>query len=155
LPTPLMVSPGLGVYRAGSGTYLVFEGPTKSTLISRQALHCRGCLNDRHGSCRLDLPTRLYACLNPHCQTNNPDQNPRTVPATTKWLTPTEKAFLQARLPRSSPRAAEENFVFKEVLRTLRDRRLWLFTFCWAFQTCGSGGVKFYQPTIIANMGFR
>ncbi|CEL00784.1 hypothetical protein ASPCAL00380 [Aspergillus calidoustus] len=75
-------------------------------------------------------------------------------PATTKWLSPTEKAFLQARLPRSSPRAAEENFVFKEVLRTLRDRRLWLFTFCWAFMTSGSGGVKFYQPTIIANMGF-
>ncbi|KAL4878446.1 major facilitator superfamily domain-containing protein [Aspergillus karnatakaensis] len=75
-------------------------------------------------------------------------------PATTKWLTPTESAFLQARLPRASPRAAEENFVLKEVLRTLKDKRLWLFTLCWACMTSGSGGVKFYQPTIIANMGF-
>ncbi|KAL2847871.1 major facilitator superfamily domain-containing protein [Aspergillus pseudoustus] len=75
-------------------------------------------------------------------------------PATTKWLTDTEKAFLQARLPRSSPRAAEKNFELKEVLRTLRDKRLWLFTLCWIFMTSGSGGVKFYQPTIIANMGF-
>ncbi|KAL4869443.1 hypothetical protein BDV12DRAFT_185144 [Aspergillus spectabilis] len=75
-------------------------------------------------------------------------------PATTKWLSPTEKAFLQARLPQSSPRAAEKNFVFKEVLRTLKDRSLWLFTLCWAFMTSGSGGVKFYQLTIIANMGF-
>ncbi|KAF4931458.1 MFS transporter prlL [Colletotrichum viniferum] len=53
-------------------------------------------------------------------------------PATTKWLSPTEKAFLQARLPRNSPRAVERNFVFKEILTTLRDKRLWLFTLSWA-----------------------
>ncbi|OJJ00005.1 hypothetical protein ASPVEDRAFT_81589 [Aspergillus versicolor CBS 583.65] len=75
-------------------------------------------------------------------------------PATTKWLSPTERAFLQARLPVNSPRAAEKNFVFKEVVKTFRDRRLWLFTLSWACMTSGSSGVKFYQPTIIANMGF-
>ncbi|KAE9576805.1 hypothetical protein CGMCC3_g7172 [Colletotrichum fructicola] len=75
-------------------------------------------------------------------------------PATTKWLSPTEKAFLQARLPQNSPRAVEKNFVFKEILTTLRDRKLWLFTLSWALMTTGSSGVKFYQPTIISNMGF-
>ncbi|KAL3474392.1 major facilitator superfamily domain-containing protein [Aspergillus californicus] len=75
-------------------------------------------------------------------------------PATEKWLSPTEKAFLQARLPQNSPRAAEKNFVFKEVVKTFMDRRLWLFTLSWACMTSGSSGVKFYQPTIIANMGF-
>ncbi|KAF3806259.1 putative transporter [Colletotrichum gloeosporioides] len=75
-------------------------------------------------------------------------------PATTKWLSPTEKAFLQARLPQNSPRAVERNFVFKEILTTLRDKRLWLFTLSWALMTTGSSGVKFYQPTIISNMGF-
>ncbi|KAL4921862.1 major facilitator superfamily domain-containing protein [Aspergillus aurantiobrunneus] len=74
-------------------------------------------------------------------------------PATTKWLSPTERAFLQARLPQNSPRATE-NFVFKEVIKTFCGLRLWLFTFSWACMTSGSSGVKFYQPTIIANMGF-
>ncbi|KAL4942262.1 hypothetical protein BDV06DRAFT_211994 [Aspergillus oleicola] len=75
-------------------------------------------------------------------------------PTTTKWLSPKEKAFLQARLPQNSPRAAEKNFVFKEVVKTVLDRRLWLFTLSWACMTSGSSGVKFFQPTIIANMGF-
>ncbi|KAI0469650.1 major facilitator superfamily domain-containing protein [Xylariaceae sp. FL0804] len=75
-------------------------------------------------------------------------------PGNTKWLSPTEKAFLQARLPRNSPRAGEKNFVFREVLSTLRDKRLWLFTLSWAFMTCGKSGVTFFQPTIIENLGF-
>ncbi|KAL4962375.1 major facilitator superfamily domain-containing protein [Aspergillus stella-maris] len=75
-------------------------------------------------------------------------------PATTKWLSSKEKAFLQARLPHNSPRAAEKNFVLKEVVKTFLDRRLWLFTLSWACMTSGSSGVKFFQPTIIANMGF-
>ncbi|KAL4947486.1 major facilitator superfamily domain-containing protein [Aspergillus filifer] len=54
----------------------------------------------------------------------------------------------------NSPRAAEKNFVFKEVVKTFLDRRLWLFTLSWACMTGGSSGVKFFQPTIIANMGF-
>ncbi|KAH9888308.1 major facilitator superfamily domain-containing protein [Xylariomycetidae sp. FL2044] len=75
-------------------------------------------------------------------------------PGNTKWLSTTERAFLQARLPRNSPRSAEKNFVFKEVLESLRDKNLWLFTLSWAFMTAGKGGVTFYQSTIIANLGF-
>ena len=76
------------------------------------------------------------------------------VPPTAKWLTDKEKAFIQARLPPNAPRAAEQNFNFKEIASTLRDRRLWLFTLIWATFTVGTSGVRFYQPTVIANLGF-
>ncbi|KAJ3527524.1 hypothetical protein NM208_g10661 [Fusarium decemcellulare] len=75
-------------------------------------------------------------------------------PPTAKWLTEKEKAFIQARLPPNAPRAAEQNFNFGEILDTLKDRRLWLFTLIWATFTVGTSGVRFYQPTVIANLGF-
>lgn len=83
------------------------------------------------------------------------DFNFLSVPGTSKWLSPTERAFLQARLPRNSPRAGEKDFVGREVVSTLKDKRLWLFTLSWACMTCGKSGITFYQSTIIANLGFR
>lgn len=77
-----------------------------------------------------------------------------TVPPQAKWLTDKEKAFIQARLPGNAPRAEEINFNFREILDSLRDRRLWLFTLIWAFFTVGTHGLRFYQPTVIANLGF-
>uniref|UniRef100_A0A8H7NN66 Major facilitator superfamily (MFS) profile domain-containing protein n=1 Tax=Bionectria ochroleuca TaxID=29856 RepID=A0A8H7NN66_BIOOC len=52
------------------------------------------------------------------------------------------------------PRAAEEDFNIKEIVQALKDRRLWLFTLIWATFTVGTSGVRFYQPTVIANLGF-
>ncbi|KAI1862761.1 uncharacterized protein JN550_009908 [Neoarthrinium moseri] len=75
-------------------------------------------------------------------------------PSTTSWLSEREKAFIQARLPPNAPRGAEENFSWGEIVTSLKDKRLWLFTLSWALQTCGGSGVKFYQSTIIANLGF-
>ncbi|CAH0048191.1 unnamed protein product [Clonostachys solani] len=75
-------------------------------------------------------------------------------PPTAKWLTDKEKAFIQARLPANAPRAAEEDFNIKEIVQALKDRRLWLFTLIWATFTVGTSGVRFYQPTVIANLGF-
>lgn len=77
------------------------------------------------------------------------------VPGNTKWLSPVESAFLQARLPDNAPRSSEKNFVWKEVTSTLKDKRLWLFTISWALMTCGKNGIDFYRPSIVANMGFR
>lgn len=77
-----------------------------------------------------------------------------SVPPTAKWLTDREKAFLQARLPPNAPRAAEQDFNFSEIISTLKDKRLWLFTLIWATFTVGTSGVRFYQPTVIANLGF-
>ncbi|GKT51666.1 MFS transporter prlL [Colletotrichum spaethianum] len=76
------------------------------------------------------------------------------VPPTAKWLTEKEKAFIQARLPSNAPRAEEMNFNFSEIVDSLKDCRLWLFTLIWATFTVGTSGVRFYQPTVIANLGF-
>ncbi|KAH8895549.1 MFS general substrate transporter [Thozetella sp. PMI_491] len=75
-------------------------------------------------------------------------------PPTAKWLTEKEKAFIQARLPPNAPRAAELNFNFREIIADLKDIRLWMFTLIWATFTVGTTGVTFYQPTVIANLGF-
>ncbi|KAJ5438112.1 uncharacterized protein N7458_009110 [Penicillium daleae] len=75
-------------------------------------------------------------------------------PETAKWLTEREKRFIQARLPSNAPRANEKNFQMREVIASLKDVRLWLFTFIWATFTVGTNGVTFYQSTVIANLGF-
>ncbi|KAI1397545.1 putative pantothenate transporter [Hypoxylon fuscum] len=75
-------------------------------------------------------------------------------PQTASWLTDKEKAFIQARLPANAPRAAEQDFKLSEIVESLKDKRLWLFTFIWAFFTVGTSGVRFYQPTVIADLGF-
>ncbi|KAI0449966.1 putative pantothenate transporter [Xylaria acuta] len=75
-------------------------------------------------------------------------------PETASWLTDKEKAFIQARLPENAPRAAEQDFNFGEIWSSLKDKRLWLFTLIWALFTVGTSGVRFYQPTVIANLGF-
>ncbi|KIW66256.1 hypothetical protein PV04_08455 [Phialophora macrospora] len=75
-------------------------------------------------------------------------------PTQAKWLTEKEKAFIQARLPGNAPRAEELNFNFREILGALKDKRMWLFTLVWATMTVGTTGLTFYQPTVIANLGF-
>lgn len=77
-----------------------------------------------------------------------------TVPSSAKWLSEREKAFIQARLPKNAPRASEANFNMRELITTLKNLRIWLFLFCWAFFTIGTTGLTFYQPTVIANLGF-
>lgn len=79
---------------------------------------------------------------------------PITVPKQAKWLTNKEKAFIEARLPANAPRAEELNFNFREIITALKDKRMWLFTLVWATMTVGTTGLTFYQPTVIANLGF-
>ncbi|KAJ5414582.1 pantothenate transporter [Penicillium cosmopolitanum] len=76
------------------------------------------------------------------------------VPSTSSWLSEKEQAFIQARLPSNSPRAAEKNFDLGELIKTLKNKRIWLFLLCWAFFTVGTTGLTFYQPTVIAQLGF-
>ncbi|KAM0080734.1 hypothetical protein ACKRZS_007111 [Fusarium odoratissimum] len=75
-------------------------------------------------------------------------------PDTARWMSEEEKAFVQARLPINAPRASEKDFDWKEFWHTLKDHKLWLFLLCWAFYTIGTTGLTFYQPTVIANLGF-
>ncbi|KAJ4366753.1 hypothetical protein N0V95_000082 [Ascochyta clinopodiicola] len=75
-------------------------------------------------------------------------------PSQATWLTEKEKAFIQARLPGNAPQASEANFRWREIVEALKDVRLWLFTLIWALYTVGTSGVRFYQPTVIANLGY-
>ncbi|KAF2160339.1 hypothetical protein M409DRAFT_29189 [Zasmidium cellare ATCC 36951] len=75
-------------------------------------------------------------------------------PANAKWLSDKEKAFLQARLPSNSPRDMEKNFSWKQFVQTIKDHNLWLFLVTWSLFTIGTAGLHFYQPTVIANLGF-
>ncbi|KAJ4354047.1 uncharacterized protein N0V89_005780 [Didymosphaeria variabile] len=75
-------------------------------------------------------------------------------PPQAKWLTEKEKAFIQARLPGNAPQAAEMNFNWREIVESLKDIRLWVFTLIWALFTIGTSGVRFYQPTVIADLGY-
>jgi hypothetical protein len=76
------------------------------------------------------------------------------VPVQASWLSEDEKTFIQDRLPTNAPRDAEKNFNGREFISTLKDHKLWLFLLCWAFFTIGTTGLTFYQPTVIANLGF-
>ncbi|KAK3688677.1 major facilitator superfamily domain-containing protein [Podospora appendiculata] len=75
-------------------------------------------------------------------------------PDDASWMTDREKAFVKARLPINSPRDGEDDFNWAEFITTLKDKKLWLFLLCWAFYTIGTTGLNFYQPTVIANLGF-
>ncbi|KAJ5350431.1 hypothetical protein N7541_008158 [Penicillium brevicompactum] len=75
-------------------------------------------------------------------------------PETATWLTEKEKKFIQARLPSNAPRANEKDFKFREIVESLKDVRLWLFTLIWATFTVGTDGVTFYQSTVIADLGY-
>ncbi|KAF3766671.1 MFS general substrate transporter, partial [Cryphonectria parasitica EP155] len=75
-------------------------------------------------------------------------------PSNVTWMSEKEKTFTEARLPMNAPRAAEKDFNLREFFATLKDKRLWLFLLCWAFFTVGTTGLTFYQPTVIANLGF-
>ncbi|KAK4610452.1 MFS transporter prlL [Fulvia fulva] len=74
-------------------------------------------------------------------------------PEQAKWLSDKEKAFLQARLPANAPRSSEMNFNWREVIETLKDQRLWLFTLVFIAKTVGASDLTFYLPTIVADLG--
>ncbi|KAK7702449.1 hypothetical protein SLS64_009741 [Diaporthe eres] len=122
-----------------------------SDNISNARIMNRG--TDRNIMTQLGLTSDEYNLLTVfyYVQQGYQDGN---VPPTAKWLTEKEKAFIQARLPPNAPRAEEMDFDFREIISSLKDKRLWLFTLIWATFTIGTSGVRFYQPTVIANLGF-
>jgi hypothetical protein len=98
------------------------------------------------GSCLIVCPLRWPFIARP--------TNFIIVPPQAKWLSEKEKAFVQARLPGNAPQASEMNFRWQEIVQALKDLRLWLFTLIWALFTIGTSGVRFYQPTVIADLGY-
>lgn len=45
------------------------------------------------------------------------------------------------------------NFNWREVIETLKDQRLWLFTLVFIAKTVGASDLTFYLPTIVADLG--
>lgn len=84
----------------------------------------------------------------------NNELTTRLVPSTVKWLTEDEKSFIQGRLPVNSPKSSDKDFDWQEFKNTFKDYRLWLFLGVWGFYTVGTTGLTFYQPSIIAELGF-
>jgi hypothetical protein len=76
------------------------------------------------------------------------------VPSTVKWLSEDEISFVQSRLPINSPKSSDKDFDWQEFKNTFKDYRLWLFLGVWGFYTVGTTGLTFYQPSIIAELGF-
>jgi hypothetical protein len=76
------------------------------------------------------------------------------VPSTVKWLSEDERSFVQSRLPINSPKSSDKDFDWQEFKNTFKDYRLWLFLGVWGFYTVGTTGLTFYQPSIIAELGF-
>jgi hypothetical protein len=145
------------VYLVGNGT--LNQSPNiKNIMLTCSDVKAHPHRRDFHSSpwnFHLLLPSRLYELLSSCVFACRCLLISCLVPSTASWLSEKEKAFIQARLPTNAPRAAEANFSLRELIKTLRDLRVWLFLLCWAFYTVGTTGLQFYQPTVIANLGFR
>jgi hypothetical protein len=71
-----------------------------------------------------------------------------------KWLSEAEKSSIHGRLPISSPKSSDKDFDWQDFKNTFEDYRLWLFLGVWGLHTVGTTGLTFYQPSIIAQLGF-
>jgi hypothetical protein len=80
-------------------------------------------------------------------------------PRSSKWLTPREQDFIEARLSKNNPRYSDKPFSWTETINTLKDLRLWSFTFyilCMSITSYGIswGQVRQYGSNhIITNLG--
>ncbi|GAB7323890.1 hypothetical protein MBLNU13_g07323t1 [Cladosporium sp. NU13] len=92
--------------------------------------------------------------LLPDCAFEHYELRISLVPSTVTWLSEDEKSFIQGRLPINSPKSSDKDFDWQEFKNTFKDYRLWLFLGVWGFYTVGTTGLTFYQPSIVAELGF-
>jgi MFS family permease len=75
-------------------------------------------------------------------------------PRSSKWLTPREQEYLEARLSENAPKTADAAFSKKEVLASLRNPRTYGFMFAQIFTNLGGYGLSWQLPTITTSLGF-
>ncbi|CAH0051656.1 unnamed protein product [Clonostachys solani] len=75
-------------------------------------------------------------------------------PRTSKWLSPREQEFVELRLTTNAPRLSDKPFSLQETLITLKDPRLWSFTFMMLCMSTTSYGIAWFLPNIVTNLGF-
>ncbi|KAL2818513.1 major facilitator superfamily domain-containing protein [Aspergillus cavernicola] len=75
-------------------------------------------------------------------------------PSSSKWLTPEEQEYLELRLSDNAPRAADPNFSLKEILNSLKDPKMYLFTASQFLLNIAGYGLSWQLPTITTSLGF-
>ncbi|PLN83706.1 MFS general substrate transporter [Aspergillus taichungensis] len=75
-------------------------------------------------------------------------------PRSTKWLTPREQAYIEARLSENAPRTADANFAKSEVLDSLVDPRTYAFMFSQLLVNLAGYALTWELPTITTSLGF-
>ncbi|KAH0837007.1 putative pantothenate transporter [Fonsecaea pedrosoi] len=71
-----------------------------------------------------------------------------------KWLTPREQAYLEARLTDNAPRTHDPAFSKKEVWASLKDPRTYAFCLSQILMNLGGYGLQWQLPTVTTSLGF-
>jgi len=75
-------------------------------------------------------------------------------PHVATWLTPEEKRWCEARMPKDGSNAHEEKFSWDEIIETCKSVQTWLLIAFGTPVVVALYALAFYMPTIIKNMGF-
>jgi hypothetical protein len=75
-------------------------------------------------------------------------------PRSSKWLTPREQEYLEARLSENAPKTEDAAFSRKEVLASLRNPRTYAFMLAQILTNLGGYGLSWQLPTVTTSLGF-
>jgi sugar phosphate permease len=75
-------------------------------------------------------------------------------PRSSRWLTPREQQFLEARLPPNAPATADPSWNTREAWVAFTSPTTWAFLFDQTLMNIGNYALSWYLPTIIAGLGF-
>jgi cyanate permease len=75
-------------------------------------------------------------------------------PATAKFLTPREREYVIARLKGDSDAARDEKFAWGDVIKALKDPKVWLYGLCFHTVNLPIATLGIFLPTIINELGY-
>lgn len=75
-------------------------------------------------------------------------------PRSAKWLMPQEQEYLEIRLSENAPRTDDPAFKLSEVIDSVKDPKIYLFTACQFLLNIAGYGLSWQLPTITTSLGF-
>ncbi|KAL5342659.1 major facilitator superfamily domain-containing protein [Aspergillus crustosus] len=75
-------------------------------------------------------------------------------PRTSKWLTPREQEYVEARLSENAPKTDDSNFAVNEVIAALKDPRTYSFMIQQLLINFAGYALSWQLPTITTSLGF-
>uniref|UniRef100_A0A0B7KI15 Major facilitator superfamily (MFS) profile domain-containing protein n=1 Tax=Bionectria ochroleuca TaxID=29856 RepID=A0A0B7KI15_BIOOC len=75
-------------------------------------------------------------------------------PRSSKWLTPREQQFIEARLPPNAPATGDPSWKTKDAWMAFKSPTTWAFLFDQTLMNLSLYALNWYMPTIIAGLGF-